>query len=84
MENFFLDARSMNSRGLFLDVIGAALIFKFGLPADIRRSGASYLLLESSPDEKEKQLAKKYDLWGRIGIGLLIIGFILQIISNYL
>ena len=71
----------VNSTGLVFDIIGALLIWKFGLPKRINRDGHIYLILETVDDEEIK-LAKKFDFWSGVGIGLLVIGFTLQIISN--
>ena len=73
----------VNSVGLFLDIVGACLIFRFGLPEEIDRHGYIYVIVREK-DEKEKEKAKKYDFWAKVGIGCLIIGFFLQIISNCL
>ncbi len=35
----------VNSLGLLFDVVGVILIWRFGLPEDINRSGAGRLLL---------------------------------------
>jgi hypothetical protein len=67
--------------GLVFDIIGAIIIFKFGLPKEISRSGSISLVLEKE-DEDEKALAKKYDNYSKYGFYLLILGFILQFISS--
>lgn len=67
--------------GLIFDIIGAFLIFKYGLPEEISRSGSSYMVNDDhSPDEKT--LAAKYDKLSKIGFSLLIAGFILQLIPS--
>lgn len=76
-------SKLVNSLGLILDVCGAVLIFKFGLPPDVRRSGASYLMTEQA-DESEIKKGKRYDRVAYIGAGLLIAGFVSQLLSNLL
>jgi hypothetical protein len=73
----------VNSAGLFLDIVGVVVVWRFGLPHDVRRSGASYLLLEHT-DKAEIAKAKRYDNVAHLGIGLLIVGFGLQLVSNFL
>lgn len=73
----------LNSIGLALDIAGALLLWKFGLPESINRKGVSFLALEST-DEKEIKKAKKYDKLGILAVLLLVLGFILQLISNYI
>jgi hypothetical protein len=73
----------VNSIGLVCDIMGAVLIWRYGLPAPISRSGAIHFILEQS-DETEKAMAKRYDCIARCGIVSLVGGFVLQLISNFL
>jgi hypothetical protein len=72
----------INSLGLLLDIVGAILIFKFGLPEPISREGYVHLILEQT-DEQEKQKALNYDRWSKLGLSSLILGFCLQLVSNF-
>jgi hypothetical protein len=65
-----------------LDIIGACLLWRYGLPEDINRKGESALLLESTND-KEIEKARAYDFLSRLALALLVAGFVLQLISNY-
>ncbi len=76
-------ASFINSLGLFLDIVGAALIFKYGLPEDIKRDGSMDMSYEET-DKNQIKLGRIYDIRSAIGFTLLIVGFILQIISNYI
>lgn len=76
-------ATTINSIGLVLDIAGALLLWKYGLPESISREGRVYRVLEQD-DEEEKAKAKKYDRWSRLGLFLLVGGFFLQLVSNYL
>ena len=51
---------TLNSLGLFLDIVGVVILIKFGLPENISRAGATYLL-GAETDEEEKAKAKIYD-----------------------
>jgi hypothetical protein len=73
----------INSVGLLCDIIGAVLLFKYGLPENITRTGVNYLITEEE-DTDEIKKAKGYDLWARVGLILLIVGFILQLVSNFI
>jgi hypothetical protein len=73
----------VNSVGLIFDIAGAVLLFRFGLPADVRRSGHSYLVINAE-DPNEKAKARGYDRWGRVGLALLCLGFALQFASNFM
>jgi hypothetical protein len=65
----------VNSAGLFFDLVGAALLLLFGLPEGLNRSGKSYLLLEDSREGTP--------LLAYAGLPLLLIGFALQLLSNF-
>lgn len=71
------------SAGLVLDIIGVLLLWRFGLPESISRTGAQHMILEQT-DEAEVNLARKYDRHARIGIGLIVAGFGLQILALWL
>ena len=72
----------VNSAGLLFDIIGVMLLFRFGLPPDVRRTGVNYLTW--GVDEREVRKAKLYDMMSWVAFGLLIFGFTLQIISNWI
>lgn len=67
--------------GLLLDAIGVVLVWRFGLPPEISRHGHSSILLEGV-DEAEKRKAQIYDWLSRLGLFLIVLGFIVQIIGN--
>jgi hypothetical protein len=69
--------------GLMLDIFGAYLIFKFGLPEELSRSGSTNAAFSNPEKDKLMQLkAKKYDKNSKLGFCLLIIGFLLQLASS--
>ena len=70
----------INSLGLVLDIIGVLLLFRYGLPIDITNRG---ILGISQRMEKQKD-DRRYLTRSYIGLSLLIIGFILQIVSNFI
>ena len=76
-------SESINSFGLVLDIIGVCLVWKFGLPAEISRTGAMNLIAEQSDDAQIAQ-GKMYDRWGKIGLSCLLVGFVFQLISNFI
>lgn len=76
-------ATTINSIGLVLDILGGLILLKFGIPPKIDRQGHIHLIL-SQKDENEKKLAKRYDFLSNIGLVLLIIGFLFQLVSNYM
>jgi hypothetical protein len=74
---------TINSIGLILDILAGLILLRFGLPPQIDPQGHIHLILEQE-DGDEKKLAKNYTLMSRIGVVLLIFGFLLQLASNYI
>ena len=73
----------INSAGLIFDIVGAITLWRYGLPEAISRDGLE-LVITSEVNEDEKTKAKKYDCWSKIGLLLLIAGFVLQLVSNFI
>jgi len=61
--------------------IGTGIIFKFGVPTVTDTGGKMSLLLEQE-DEEEKKKIKNYKYLGMFGLGLIAVGFFLQIIGE--
>ena len=78
----------MENVGLLFDVIGAALLFIYGLPNYISISKSEDLPMKGiekliDPSQISPEY-KKYKCLSRLGIGLLIAGFLIQILANLL
>lgn len=73
----------LNSIGLFLDIIGVIILWRFGLPETINRKGYSYMVREEIDEEQIKRV-KKYDKYSFVGLCILITGFVFQIVSNFI
>ncbi len=73
----------MDIIGLALSFTGAIIIFFFGLPPMISESGATHLIAEQV-DKGEIKRAKKYQVISRIGLILLVVGFLLQLIERFI
>ncbi len=78
-----MNSTFVNSLGLFLDIVGALLLIKFGIPPKIDREGHQHLILEQV-DESEIARAKTFDRWSTFAISLIVAGFVLQLVSNYI
>jgi hypothetical protein len=76
------DIRWFSVAGLVLDIIGALMLWRYGLPEEVSRSGAIHLIGEQE-DAAEKALARRYDWLARLGLTLLILGFVLQLIGSW-
>ncbi len=76
-------SKLINCVGLIIDIIGSLLLLKFGLPNRIDPGGHIHLIAEQV-DKNEIRKAKVYKKWSSFSILLLILGFIMQLISNFL
>jgi hypothetical protein len=69
--------------GLSLDIIGVIILFKYGLPSDLNKKGLYFRVAEGF-DQNEIDKYKRFEIWSFIGLGLIIIGFIFQLIPSVL
>jgi hypothetical protein len=76
-------ASQVNSAGLVLDIIGASLLWKFGLPPDVSRTG-SILIAAEQIDENEVRKAKFYNRVSFWAFLCLVAGFAFQLVSNFI
>ena len=72
----------VNTLGLLLDIVGVVLLFRFGLPPDVSRTGAVGWTLGT--DEAEALKARRYDCWSWTALALIVTGFVLQIIAAWM
>lgn len=85
LPNFNLEAAMsawLSAGGLILDIIGAVLIFFFGVRPKFAADGSSEVVVNGGAEEVAK--GRKYDLISKIGIVLLIIGFGMQLLGSKL
>jgi hypothetical protein len=73
----------INSGGLILNIIGALLLWRFGLPEPISRTGEIYLITGQT-NESEIRKGRKYDRYSHAGVILLIAGFFCQLVAGLL
>lgn len=71
----------INLIGLILDILGVLVLFKYGLPSEVTKDGhVGYTASQSDPIERAKWY--KYNRMAKVGLGLLIAGFVLQAASD--
>ena len=68
--------------GLVFDIAGALLLFAYGLPSEVSPLGR-YDPVHAThvEDEAETRKFKRHQRWSRVGLGLLILGFVLQAVG---
>lgn len=77
-----LSPEVVNTGGLALDIVGVVLLFLFGLPPDVSRDGAVVWTLGT--DEGAVRKAKRFVWVSWAALGLIVTGFILQIVSTWM
>lgn len=82
-----LSGENITAFGLLLDIVGAILLWHYVAEinfADKEEYLKGNALLElKDPTQEEINAFKKKILFTRVGIALLVIGFTLQLIGNY-
>jgi hypothetical protein len=78
-----MSAQAVASTGLVLDMVGAFVIWLYGLPPQIDPQGHIHIICEQI-DESERLRAQRYIRLSRCGLLLLILGFALQLFSNFI
>jgi hypothetical protein len=75
----------INSIGLLFDIGGAILIFIYGLAPHIKESMDGQLYMHSGEGvELERIKTKKFRILSYLGLTFLILGFLLQLVSNFI
>ena len=73
----------INSVGLVFYIGGVILLFRYGLPEDISKTGeTSFLLADVNEEEADKW--KRYKKISYLALVFLVFGFFLQLVSNWL
>ena len=70
----------VSSLGLILDIAGALLIWRFGLPPAVSRDGRTTVAWLGA-DKSEIEKSKLYDRLSHLGVGLLVSGFLFQLLG---
>ena len=78
-----MTSNTINTIGLIFDIIGVLMLFKYGLPSELSKEGTVFMAFQKN-DEGEKRKWKKYHFWSKVGLLSILIGFLFQIVSNYL
>ena len=79
----------INSAGLLLDIAGVCLVYRFGIPSveNLRQSGMMIWDSRSfgfNDADASEAKARRKRLLSLTGLGLIVMGFVLQIASNWI
>jgi len=76
---------TMSQYGLVSDIIGVILLFKYGFPSKIKSTAGVRIVGEISAEESRRVNKANLNIkfWGYTGLGLIIIGFVLQFFGGF-
>jgi len=77
-----ISSTTLNSIGLICDIIGVLLLLFFWVVPQTAFIGMLATFKEELPENYQKKL-KRMNILSSIGLALIIFGFVLQLISNY-
>jgi hypothetical protein len=63
--------------GLFLNLVGVILLFRYALPFATRRDDRQYIV--AGPDPEGQERVRVYEVRSRFGIAFVMLGRLLQI-----
>jgi hypothetical protein len=66
-----------------MNLAGVILLFRYGMPYRVRTGGATYYVAEDM-DKREIATEWWFDLWGKLGLFLIVAGTAAQIVSALL
>ncbi len=82
-----LDPDIVNSVGLLLDIGGVVMLFFFGLPSKVEHPDSGIVVEWGVPPaetERRRRQWHRHQFMARLGLAMLILGFVLQIVSNHI
>ena len=77
----------LNSIGLTLGIAGAAVIFKYGPPQPNLEEATLRSITGPIADANAavaRKLKRKHKIWSSIGLGLIMLGFAVQLIAVWI
>jgi len=87
--------QAFNSFGLLLDIFGVAIIFIWGPPQPVLETGVALGLEDNTPlpgqggktvveyNREVERLRERHSCMSRIGLVLILLGFLLQLVSAW-
>ena len=79
-------ARILTIIGLVLNILGTAIVFKWGAPQPDFNEGIGMVLEDANPGVKEhndkvRKQKREYTIMSRTGLGTLGVGFVIQVVA---
>jgi drug/metabolite transporter (DMT)-like permease len=81
--HFIMPAGWWSIAGLVVSLIGVLLLFRYGMPYQLR-TGGQPIRVVISHDPRAATLERRYDMLGWLGLFLIVLGTICQIVGAVL
>jgi hypothetical protein len=77
-------ATTLNAIGLVCNIVGAGLLFRYGVPAHrpVEDAGKGFLLLEEEDHDQARGMFRAVEI-SRWAMLLLVVGFIIQFVALF-
>ena len=72
---------TLNVVGLLLGLAGVLLLFRYGMPYQVRTGGYRTRII-AGQDQDRIRLERRYDRFGWVGVACIVAGTVCQIIAN--
>jgi len=72
----------INNIGLVGDIIGVVLVFRYAVSPLVKEEDINLIVASAEAVQKLEKKQRKYTKRAKIGVGFMVIGFTLQIVSN--
>lgn len=79
-----MNSNDVNTLGLVCDLLGVVILYFFSILPSIKLSAKLNGGWNGYEEEKYKKKDKVHNTISPIGFSLIIIGFLLQVLSNYI
>jgi len=73
---------TLNVVGLVLALAGVLLLFRYGMPYQVRTGGHQVRWLSGQPNQEQIKLERRYDRLGWVGLVCIVAGTLCQIVAN--
>ena len=74
----------VNSIGLLLTIVGAGLVFRYGMSFQVRTGGWPQWVDDNPPDQDQIELERGYDRLSLLGFVYVVLGTFYQVAANWL
>ena len=75
---------TLSSIGLLLTIVGAGLVFRYGISFQVRTGGWPQWVDDNPPNQDQIELERGYDRLALLGFVYVVLGTFYQVAANWL